>query len=142
MSLSKPIQNRRAPLPFFPSFPTFSFSLHLHLLLSGSWGMGLTGEQRESSSVTPSWFVPSCLALSHPLGRLSRRLQKTVSLMGPICAYSETSYWELLHCLVLDLGNLLWLPSSASSPSAHPQPLLSVTPASGGWDPRRWLQPR
>lgn len=42
--------------------------------------------------MTPSWFVPSCLALSHPLGQLSRRLQKTVSLMGPICAYSETSY--------------------------------------------------
>lgn len=46
MSLSKPIQNRRAPLPFFPSFPTFSFSLHLRLLLSGSRGMRLTGEQR------------------------------------------------------------------------------------------------
>lgn len=32
--------------------------------------------------------------------------------------------WELLHCLVPDLGNLLWLPSSASSPSAHPHSLF------------------
>lgn len=60
-------------------------------------------------------MVPSCLALSHPLGQLSRRLQKTVSLMGPLCAYSETS-----HGTFCTASFLIWVTSCGFPPRLLP----------------------
>lgn len=111
-------------LSIFPSFPTSSFPVYL---------LGLRRDQQERGKSLQRHPCKFSLALLPPV--------RAALQMSPICCCSPGSHlwffrclsWDLLHRLVPDLGDLLWLMSSAASPSAQPVPLSSVTLAGGRW---------